>query len=206
MRVASLVFLLLCLLLACGPFRRDHRVETKEGAGPEAAGEAKTTVQPDTEWSKTKVDRLAKNLMDECLSWAWTSAYVGVAGEKPLVTVGPIHNRTGEKIDPGILANALEHELSKSGQVIFVASKRKWDEPVGQSLDQEESVSRGTLTELNEETGADFVLAGSVSLANRETESGSSGRYRVDLEMINVKTMARVWEDSELIEKVRSGR
>lgn len=181
-------------------------METKEGAGPEAAGQAKTAVQPDTEWSKTEVDRLARSLMDECLSWAWTSAYVGVAGEKPLVTVGPIYNRTSEKIDPGILTDALERELSKSDQVTFVGSKRKWDEPVGDSLDQEESVSREILTEINQETGADFVLAGSVSLANLETESGSSGRYRVDLEMINVKTMARVWEDSKLVEKVTSGR
>ena len=108
MRVASIMLLLFFLVLSCGPFKKAGRVQPEPASQPEArTGEGEKE-------SSASASRVAGEMTADCLSRAWIPAYVGVTGNKPVVTVGPIHNWTDEQIDTETFATNCERELSQS--------------------------------------------------------------------------------------------
>jgi len=190
---ASLILLVVCLALACGPFKKAERVQPEPATQPEArTGEGE-------KGSSVSASRVAGEMTADCLSRAWIPAYVGVTGNKPVVTVGPIHNWTDEQIDTKPFAASCERELSQSDQVSFVASQRQWGQSGEKGGHQKEFVSPETVGRIKTETGANFILAGAIRLMSDKTEGGSSPYHQLELEMINIKTMARVWEGSKQI-------
>jgi hypothetical protein len=138
-------------------------------------------------------------MMADCLSRAWIPAYVGVTGNKPVVTVGPVHDWTGEGIDAETFAISCEQEFLRSDQVNFAASQRQPEDVGGESRDQQEFVARETIRQIKTETGANFVLTGAIRSMAEVTAGSSSPYYQVELEMINTKTMAKVWEGKRKI-------
>ena len=169
MKTASLMLLLFFLVLSCGPFKRAQRVEAEKTETPEPA----TT--------------------------SWIPAYLGVIGEKPVVTVGPIHDWTGEGIDAETIATGCEQELSKSEQVSLAACERRSQEPGKEGGEKQEFVSPEIIRQIRSETGANFVLTGAIRSLADTTGAGSSPYYQVELEMINTKTMTRVWSGRGMI-------
>ncbi|UCB53069.1 MAG: hypothetical protein JSV10_03005 [Candidatus Zixiibacteriota bacterium] len=196
MRKTSLIIVIACIFFGCGPFQKALRVEPKGNASqPEAAAEQST------DRDETDVGRVAREMMADCLSGAWIPAYVGVTGDKPVVTVGPIHDWTDEGIDARTFTAGCEQELSESDQVSFAASQRRPEEAGEESSDQQEFVSRETIRQIKVEAGANFVLVGAIRSMADTTAGSGSPYYQVELEMINTKTMARVWRGSERINK-----
>jgi len=196
MKTASLMLLLFFLALSCGPFKKAQRVEAEKTEAPEAASQPAPVVEQKRGPEKTDVGRLARDMMTECLSRAWIPAYLGVMGEKPVVTVGPIHDWTGEGIDAETIVTGCEQELSKSEQVSFAACERQSQEPGKEGEEKQEFVSPEIISQIRSETGANFVLAGAIRSLADTTGTGSSPCYQVELEMINTKTMTRVWSGS----------
>jgi hypothetical protein len=196
MKTASLIPLLFCLAVACGPFKKAPRVEPGTAATPEPVGRPETTSEQSTKWDDRHLDHVAKEMITECLSRVWIPAYLGVTGEKPVVTVGTIHDWTGEGIDVETIATSCERELSKSEQVGFAAYQRRPKEPGKEGEQKQEFVSPEIIRQIRSETGANFVLAGAVRSQADTTGAGGSPYYQVELEMINTKTMTRVWSGS----------
>ena len=196
MKTASLILLLFFLVLSCGPFRKAHRVEAEKTETPEAVSQPAPVAEQKKGPEQTDVGRLARDMMTECLSRAWIPAYLGVTGDKPVVTVGPIQDWTGEGIDTEAIAKACEQELSKSEQVSFAACQRRSQEPGKEGGEKPEFVSPETIGQIKTETGANFILVGAVRSMDDKTAAGSPPYYQVELEMINTKTMARVWSGS----------
>ena len=199
MRVAFIMPLLFCLALACGPFKKAERVQPEVSSKPEPATQPEARTGEGEKESSASASRVAGEMTADCLSRAWIPAYVGVTGNKPVVTVGPIHNWTDEQIDTQPFAASCERELSQSDQVSFVASQRQWGQSGEKGGHQKEFVSPETVGRIKTETGANFILAGAIRLMSDKTEGGSSPYHQLQLEMVNIKTMARVWEGSKQI-------
>ena len=140
-------------------------------------------------------------MITDCLSGAWIPAYLGVTGDKPVVTVGPIHDWTGERIDIQPIVKSCEQELSKSEQVGFVAWQGRSEETGEEAAEKQELTSPDAIKQIKSETGANFILVGAVRQITDKTAADSLAHFQVELEMVNTRTMARVWSGSEKIGK-----
>jgi len=201
MKKASLIFLVICLVLGCGLFRKTSRVEHQVTTSHEAATQSATTTEPSGNWNDAEARRIAREMMADCLSRAWIPAYEGITGNKPVVTVGPIRNWTGEQIDTKTFTTHFEQELSKSDQVSFVSNQGEPGEAPEEGHTQQEFASRETIKRIKAETGANFILVGAIKSITDATEGTKVAYYQSDLEMINTKTLAKVWAGTKKIAK-----
>jgi hypothetical protein len=198
---ASLALVIICCLLGCGPFKKTRRVEPQTAAGEKARSGESPAAHKGSKWNDAQARLVAREMMADCLSKAWIPAYVGVTRAKPVVTVGTIHNRTNESVDVKIFSSQLESDLSKSGQVSFVACKDECQKIGDQGLKQQEYISAEAVNRIKVETGANFVLVGAVSAVNDESEGGGSLYYQAAVELLNTKTMAAVWAITRKIKR-----
>ena len=196
MKSACLIAVVSCLLLCCGPLKRIHRVQPRTASAQEAASRSETVPGHDAECNAADAHRVSRKMMTDCLSGAWIPAYLGVTGDKPVVTVGPIHDWTGERIDIQPIVKSCEQELSKAEQVSFVVRQSRSEEIGEEGADKQELASPETIKQIKSETGANFILVGAVRQMNDKTAADSPPYCQVELEMINTKTLARVWSGS----------
>jgi hypothetical protein len=189
MKKAVVVLLVLCVTLACGSSRKVYRIE------PE------TQTDLSGKWNDTDSRLVAEEMVADCLSRVWLTNWAADAGEKPIVTVGTIRNRSSEHIDTETFTTDFERELINSGQVRFVASKDQRDEIRDERLDQQEWASLETMKRIRAETGADFILVGGIKSITDEIEGTRVIFYQTDFEMINIESMEKVWIGSKEIKK-----
>jgi len=199
MKNACLIAAVCCLVISCGPFKKTQHVEPDATPAPEAASRSETAAGQSAGWNSADARRVAREMIAGCLSGAWIPAYLGVTGDKPVVAVGPIHDLTGQGIDTELIAKGCEQELSKSEQVSFAACQRRPQEMGERGADKQEFVSPETIKQIKSETGANFVLVGAVRQMNDRNAAGGPPYSQVELEMINTKTMTRVWSGSEKV-------
>ncbi len=189
MKTAVVVLLALCLTLACGSSRKVYRID------PE------TQTDLSGKWNDTDARLVAEEMVSDCLSRVWLTNWAAQAGEKPIVTVGTIRNRSSEHIDTETFTTDFERELLNSGQVRFVATTHQRDEIRDERLDQQEWASLETVKRIRNETGADFVLLGGIKSITDEIEGTRVVFYQTDLEMIDIESMEKVWIGTKKIKK-----
>ena len=189
MKTAVVVLLALCLTLACGSSRKVYRID------PE------TQTDLSGKWNDTDARLVAEEMVSDCLSRVWLTNWAAQAGEKPIVTVGTIRNRSSEHIDTETFTTDFERELLNSGQVRFVATTHQRDDIRDERLDQQEWASLETVKRIRNETGADFVLLGGIKSITDEIEGTRVVFYQTDLEMIDIESMEKVWIGTKKIKK-----
>jgi uncharacterized protein (TIGR02722 family) len=189
MKRAVVVLLALCLTLACGSSRKVYRID------PE------TQTDLSGKWNDTDARLVAEEMVSDCLSRVWLTNWAAQAGEKPIVTVGTIRNRSSEHIDTETFTTDFERELLNSGQVRFVATTHQRDDIRDERLDQQEWASLETVKRIRNETGADFVLLGGIKSITDEIEGTRVVFYQTDLEMIDIESMEKVWIGTKKIKK-----
>ena len=118
-----------------------------------------------------------------------------------MVIVGTIRNLTHEHISTGTFAKDLERALINSGEVEFVASAEERGELREERMDQARHSSEETAKPMGEETGADFMLKGSINSIVDQEKRKSVIFYQVDLELIELETHKKVWIGNKKIKK-----
>ncbi len=207
---ASLILLVVCLFLGCGAFRRADRNHERPPAGSTssesqaaagtASGMRQTSADSSLGMTSSQARKLAEEMIGDCLSWAWVRAYRSSEGKKPVVSVGIIQDRTGKDTDAGAIRGHVEAALSRSDQVSFVATRSSLS-PTGETnVDPPDYASREVINKIRSETGADFVLVGTMSFLDQSDAESPAGR-QLHLEMINAGTLAKVWRSTRKIEK-----
>ena len=90
-----------------------------------------------------------------------------------------------------------------SGKVEFVASSSERDEVRNERNDQQINSSEDTAKSLGNETGADFILQGSVKTIVDTDGKIMSRTYYVTTELINIETNKKIWmDDNSSIKKI----
>ncbi len=192
MKKGILLFLalaLLALLAGCGGSQKVYRID------PE------TQTDLSGKWNDTDARLVAEEMINDALRRPWLTNFVEKNGRKPVVTVGTIRNKSSEHIDTETFTNDFERELLNSGQVRFVASKDVRDEIRDERFEQQDFASKETMKKIRNETGADFILLGSINTIVDEIEGTRVVFYQTDLEMINIETMEKVWIGTKKIKK-----
>ncbi len=186
----GVIFITIFMIVSCGPSTRTvTRVSVDEVQ--DLSGR----------WNDTDSRLVAEQMIRGLISRSWINDFVMDYDRKPVVVVGAVRNLSSEHIQTGTFVKDIEREFINSGKVKFVATSEERKEVREERLEQQSYASDETAKRLAAETGADFMLKGSIKTHIDAIEGKQIKFYQVDMELINVETNEKVWMDSKKIKK-----
>ena len=146
-------------------------------------------------WNDTDVRMTSRELIQDALAQAWLESFMKSEGRNPTVIVGDIVNRTGEHINTQVVTKEWEVALLNSGRVQFVASPEERDQVRAEREDQNKGgwANPETAVAMGRETGADYIVIGSINDVIDEVNRKSVRFYQVNLELIDLETNAKAY-------------
>jgi uncharacterized protein (TIGR02722 family) len=189
-RIVGIVVLLAVLASCATPSRSVQRTA------------ADTQTDLSGRWNDTDARLVAEEMIDDLLNRPWLGRFTGANNREPVVIVGTVRNLSSEHINTETFIGDIERELVNSGQVRFVAAAQQREELRAERIDQQTQASQETISRLGEETGADFMLQGSISSVVDAIEGVQTVFYQVDMELISIETSEKVWLGQKEIKKV----
>jgi penicillin-binding protein activator len=193
-RGKSLGFLAMIVVVVLGACATPSRTVQRTSAD--------TTTDLSGRWNDTDSRLVAEEMIGDLLNSAWLTNFSQQEGGKPVVIVGRVRNLSSEHIDTTPFIKDIERELVNSGRVTFVASAEEREAVREERMDQQTEASPETIKRLGEETGADFMLRGSITSQTDAVEGQRAVLYQVDLELINIESNVKAWINSKKIKKV----
>ena len=155
-------------------------------------------------WNDTDARMVSSQMIKNCLEGNWSSAFNKKNGRDPVVIVGTVENKSSEHIEPAVFVKSLEADLINSGKVVFVASKVERPEVRDERVDQNKGgwTEPATIKAIGKETGADFMLRGSIHTVTDDTKGKYAILYQVNLELIDMTTNQVKWMDQAELKKI----
>ena len=153
-------------------------------------------------WNDTDSRMVAETMVQESLNSPWLDHFTKTKSRQPVVIVGTILNRSHEHIDVQTFVTDLSRELTNSQKVTFVAGRGERDEVREERRDQAIRAREDTQKSPGKETGADYMMKGSISTILDEAEGVKAVFYQVDLEMIDLENNVKSWFGQKKIKKV----
>ncbi len=154
-------------------------------------------------WNDTDSQMVANAMIKDCTNQAWQPMFVGKMNRPPVVIVGDLKNQSNEHINTEVFTKDLERSLINSGKVKFVANKGERIQVRGERDDQQQGdTAPETMRRKGRETGADYMLIGSVNSIKDETKGRYVIMYQVNLELVDLETNEKVWIGQHDIKKV----
>jgi hypothetical protein len=190
-RIVIIIAALAALLVVgcAGPSRTVERISADE------------VVDLSGRWSDTDSRLVAEQMVTDLLMRPWLNNFMQEEGKRPVVIVGNIRNLSSEHIETGLFVTNIERELINSGRVTFVASREQREAIREERLDQQAYATEETARRLAAETGADFMMHGSIKTLVDQLEGRQIKLYQVDMELINLETNEKVWIGNKEIRK-----
>jgi len=159
-----------------------------------------TRVDPNTQtdlsgyWNDTDVRIVCESLINDCLSSPRVNQAIKAMGNKmPTVIVGSFRNESSEHIDTSIITSIMETTIFNSGKMDFVAGGPARDALRAERQDQQGNASEKTAVALAQETGANFMLLGTVRTIIDKVDNKSTRTYFVNAELTSIETNQRMW-------------
>ncbi|WP_416885156.1 penicillin-binding protein activator LpoB [Marinospirillum sp.] len=157
-------------------------------------------------WNATDSRMVSEEMIDDMLSFPWLQRWRQAHPERdrqPTVLVLGVRNRSHEHIAVDTFMNDLRRALIRSGQVDFVAAGDVRDAIRDERRDQEFMATPETAAALAAETGANFVLTGSIDSFVDQLDGRRVTSYQVDLSLIDIQTNREVWAGQKRIQKLQ---
>lgn len=190
-------------------------------AGLSACAPRVTRIEPDQaidlsgRWNDVDSRMVAEAIIEQSFqspygaSWAVEHSQRN-GGERPVVIVGSVRNRSMEHIPVEMFVRDLERAYVNSGQVAVVASRDEREEVRDERLDQQEWSSPATRARLQRETGASYMLQGDIQSIEDRERGRRVVYYQVDMTLVDLETNAKTWVGQhrikKFIERPRFGR
>ena len=152
-------------------------------------------------WNDTDSQMVSKAVIEDIAGRPWIEEFTAKNGHKPVIIVGTIRNKSSEHIETETFTKDLESVLINNGRVTFVANKIERGELREERKEQQTWSREETQKRLAAETGADYMLQGSIKTIIDQEGKRSVKFYQVDLEMIHLETNEKVWMGSKKIKK-----
>jgi uncharacterized protein (TIGR02722 family) len=146
-------------------------------------------------WNDTDVRIVCDSLIKACLESPRVSQEIANKKRLPVILIGSFRNESDEHIDTSIISKTMEIAIFNSGKADFVAGGDTREELRAERMDQESNASEESAAALRNETGADFLLTGSVKTIVDRAGKTATRTYFVSAELSNIETNARLWMD-----------
>ena len=159
-------------------------------------------------WNAKDSKLVSEEMIQDVLNRPWLAKFKRKhGGNVPTVIVGTVRNRSHEHINVQTFVKDLERSLINSGEVDFVASSSERDEIRDERLDQASHAREDTAKEHGMETGADFMLKGSINSIKDKDGGKSEMYYQINLELIDLESNRKVWMgDKKIFKKIKQKR
>lgn len=176
-----------------------------------AGGCATTKVQrinPDSvkdlsgNWNDTDSRLVSQEMVQDMLEQRWLSKFRRKEGHDPVVIVGKIHNLSHEHISVDTFINDIQRVLINSGDVQFVADAQQREQIREERADQDVNASEDTRNAMGQESGADFMMQGSINTIIDASGDTEVKFYQVDLKLISMADNRTVWIGQKKIKKL----
>ena len=173
------------------------------GATKTTRHDADEVIDVGDKWNDTDSRLVAEEMITDSLKRPWLKKFLRKNSDKlPVIIIGRIRNRSHEHINIKTFIKNIERALLNSGEVEFVAGKGERSQSRRERLDQQSHASEQTAKEVGEETGADYILVGSLNSIINKSGGKSLKFYQVNLELINIQTNRKVWIGEKKIKKI----
>lgn len=153
-------------------------------------------------WNDTDSRLVSEEMVQDALARPWISDYTGAKKKPPVVIVGEVRNLSHEHINVNTFVADLERALINSGRVEFVASRIERGEVRDERRDQDIHAREETRKAMGQETGADFMLKGTINTIIDVEGKTQVRYYQVDLNLISLVDNRKVWVGQKKIKKL----
>jgi uncharacterized protein (TIGR02722 family) len=153
-------------------------------------------------WNDTDSRLVANELISESLNHDWLRRYsASSGGEAPVVIVGTFANNTMEHIPVNTFVKDLERAYVGSGAVRVVASPEERAEVRDERRDQQENARADTRARMAQETGARYMLQGTIEAIQDREGRETIVFYQVDATLVDLQSNEKVWTGQHKIKK-----
>jgi hypothetical protein len=152
-------------------------------------------------WNDTDSRLVSEEMIRDSLSTAWISRHEQKSKKAPTVIVGTVRNLSHEHINTRTFIADLERAFVNSGRVDVVASKAEREGIREERADMDLHASENTRKAAGNESGADYMLMGTIN-----TIIDASGReqirfYQIDLTLVSTVDNRKVWTGQKKLKK-----
>lgn len=154
-------------------------------------------------WNNTDSRLVSEEMTGTVLNATWLNNHLQAkSGQKPVVIVGFVDNKSHEHIDAETFIKDLEQSFIKTEKVRLVQAGKKREELRAERADQQTNSSASTMKKFGLEMGADYILQGSINSIVDAYKKKKEVYYQVNLELTNLETNEVVWIGDKKIAKV----
>ena len=157
----------------------------------------------DDRWNETDARKTAETMINGLLEKSWLTNFKKTnSGQRPLVVVGEIENRTDEHIDTKALFEYLQDKIINSGKVRFADAANR-EKILSELKYQNDSgmVNQNTSKKKGKQIGADFLLSGGLTSIVASNDGLKTITYQTTLRLTDLETAEIIWSDKYLIKK-----
>jgi uncharacterized protein (TIGR02722 family) len=152
-------------------------------------------------WNDTDSRLVAEEMIQDALARPWLETHTRERNKAPVVIVGEVRNLSHEHINVNTFVADLERALLNSGRVEFVASRGERGAIRDERRDQDTHAREETRKAMGQETGADYMLQGTINTII-DAEGGTQIRYyQTDLTLVSLADNRKVWAGQKKIKK-----
>lgn len=160
------------------------------------------TIDLSGRWNDSDSRMVSEEMVKDCLGSSWINRFNERSQKDPVVIVGNVLNRSSEHINSQVFIKDLERELLNSGKVTFVANRQERQDIRDERADQQTGeTDPSTINPKGKETGADFILQGSINSIKDEIKGKFVILYQVNLELVDLTNNQKVWIGQKDIKK-----
>ena len=154
-------------------------------------------------WNDTDARMVADSMVEDCLEGSWLANWVGASrGDRPVIVVGSVLNRTTEHISTDVFMNEIERAFVNSDLIDVVAARGERGEIRGEREDQQRFATAATAASFGREIGADYIMIGTIDSIVDESGGKRAVYDTVTLELTDVETIRKVWMSNLEIKKI----
>ena len=153
-------------------------------------------------WNETDSRLTAQEIGNDLLAPPWHNTFSAQNnGERPVIIVGMITNRSHEHIPAETFSKDIEREILNSGRIRIVQAGSKREELRAERADQQNYASQNSMKQFGLEQGADYMLQGTINSIVDQEGKEKTIFYQINLELSHLETNEKVWIGEKKIKK-----
>lgn len=144
-------------------------------------------------------------MIAESMTRSMLNTPIVTGGERPIMTVQEVKNKTSEYIDTRSITDSIRTELQKSGRVRFAVDAAAMDQQIEElKRQQSDYYDAKKSAPVGKMVGAAYRLEGNITSIVKEAKDVKDVFYKFNLQMWNVQTGLLEWGDEKEIRKTTS--
>lgn len=175
-----------------------------DGCSTVKYGDAQSVETVNTDFGSTDLHLIATRMTESLLASPLT-AQITANGNRPVVFVNTVSNKTDEHIDTESITDSISTRLLQSGLFRFVDPQQVSTVRAQVNFQNTDPLAdKGTAIHFGQMVGAQYMLYGNLAGINKQDGSTRDVYYKFTLRLLNMKTGLIDWQDEKEIRKTAS--